>query len=285
MKLILIIFLIILKFFSFIAAPFHIQPQLSPPLRNIDSFIDKSSDISYDPNINENEHYTDYNKKDNDKSNQNTDIHVEKTPKPTPIPTTAPTPRPTQPPTPTPTPKPTKKPVKDLESRIKIAAAQFVRKKESLIVNRDRILVSIKQLKDKVVPIQKSILAKISLLDYPIETKENCQMYNGLCMCNTTGFDITLNEPKIIRKLDFAPFMTSHCSVQSFDIEVVKQKQSYLFHASLKADIDETQTVWLPFPIQNDKLSIRNVSTAKNSTEACFSQFVVSGPILDQLQK
>lgn len=286
MKLILFIIIQILNVFAFIAKPFRIEYKQSPPIGNIKSFypnIRNSNDNDHnDPKIistDNSNHENNVADHGNEQNHENQTIN-NPIPANTPAPVYTPTPTPITKPTRTPKPVPT--PKLNIEERIQHAAAQFLAAKEDLSNNKINILASIKKIKGKLTPQRKAILSKISLLDYPLEYKATCSQIKGLCYCNKTGFDIQFAEKQIVKRIDFAPFLRSQCSPINFTVEVTAAKEKYFFNAKLEPDVEDIQQVVLPFVIECNKISIHNVQTDPRSSDACFSSFVVQGPVYYQ---
>ena len=213
---------------------------------------------------------------------------VSTSPDPTPIPyTPTPTPTPKKTPTitpkktPTPSPKPPSKPPSKptIKEQISFITAKFIDEYDKAKSSKEIILKSVKEIFNKVPNDSKLTLAKVRLMDYPIDYfVTNATLKISHYESSKTGFVIGFVRQTIINKLVFVPMESSSCATKSLIITAISEKESMSFKVNFDIGTPQLFEFNLNMPLACDRLIISNVETYGNSEFACTPYFGLFGP-------
>ena len=210
-------------------------------------------------------------------------IENTKTPTPKPEPTPTPTPKPTIL-IPTPTPKIT--PNIDINEKIALITARFLDDYAKIKNSKENILNIIKEIFNKFPSYSKLVLAKLKLMDYPIDYfVTNATIKVSYFESTKDGFIIRLNKQNIVNKIVFVPITNKSCAATKFTVTAVSEKESLSFLINIQTGKPELQEFSLNLPIYCDKLIISAIETFDNISKiACTPYFGIFGPGVSDLQ-
>ena len=214
------------------------------------------------------------------------DFYPETTPKPEPtkLPSNTPTPTPTLSAKPIPTPiitmKPSPKPTPkyDINDKIAFITARFIDDYRKIKNTQGNVNNILKEIFNKVPNDSKSVLAKLKMMDYPIDyVVYNATLKVSFYKTTKSGFVIGVNKKNVINKFIFTPIANKSCSATKFTITTVTENEYMSFVINMQTGIPELYEFQLNLPIHCNKIIISSIETLGYSDIACIPYFGILG--------